>query len=52
MILSFSWLTGCKPSPEEVVGLPKEWFEINSYIKIGENGAVTLFNPNPEFGQS
>ncbi len=32
--------------------MPKEWFEINSYIKIGDNGLVTLFSPNPEFGQN
>ncbi|MDO8966686.1 xanthine dehydrogenase family protein molybdopterin-binding subunit [Algoriphagus sp.] len=52
MMLSFSWLAGCKPTAEEALGLPKEWFELNSYIKIGENGAVTLFSPNPEFGSN
>lgn len=52
MVLSFSWLAGCKPTPEQVLELPKEWFELNSYIKIGENGAVTLFSPNPEFGSN
>ncbi|AGA80365.1 xanthine dehydrogenase family protein molybdopterin-binding subunit [Echinicola vietnamensis] len=52
MMLSFSWLAGCKPTNEEILTMPDEWFEINSYIKIGENGAVTLFNPNPEFGQN
>ncbi len=52
MMLSFSWLAGCKPTPEEELGLPKEWFELNNYIKIGENGAVTLYSPNPEFGSN
>ncbi|MBN3519372.1 xanthine dehydrogenase family protein molybdopterin-binding subunit [Algoriphagus lutimaris] len=52
MMLSFSWLAGCKPTPEEVMTMPEEWFEINSYIKIGDNGVVTLFNPNPEFGSN
>ncbi|MDT8414028.1 MAG: molybdopterin cofactor-binding domain-containing protein [Flavobacteriaceae bacterium] len=52
LVLSFGWLAGCKPKPEDVMELPKEWFELNSYIKIGENGLVTLFSPNPEFGQS
>lgn len=52
MMLSFSWLAGCHPSQEEVLQLPKEWFELNSYIKIGENGVVTLMSPNPEFGQN
>lgn len=53
MMLSFSWLAGCKPSPKEVaLGLPDEWFELNSYIKIGENGAISLMSPNPEFGSN
>ncbi|HSF55931.1 MAG TPA: molybdopterin cofactor-binding domain-containing protein [Algoriphagus sp.] len=53
MVLSFSWLAGCKPTAkEELLAMPKEWFELNSYIKIGENGAVTLFSPNPEFGSN
>lgn len=52
MVLSFSWLAGCKPTAKETLAMPKEWFELNSYIKIGENGAVTLFSPNPEFGSN
>jgi len=52
MMLSFSWLAGCKPTTEEALALPKEWFELNSYIKIGENGVVTLMAPNPEFGSN
>ena len=44
MILSFSWLTGCKPTPEqEALGLPDEWFELNSYIKIGDNDVSRFF---------
>ena len=31
--------------------MPKEWFEINAYLKIGDNGLVTIMSPNPEFGQ-
>ncbi|PSR52637.1 isoquinoline 1-oxidoreductase [Adhaeribacter arboris] len=52
MLLSFSWLAGCKSTTEEVSNLPKEWFELNSYIKIGDNGLVTLMAPNPEFGSN
>jgi isoquinoline 1-oxidoreductase beta subunit len=52
MMLSFSWLAGCKPAPEEALTLPKEWFDLNSYIKIGENGVATLMAPNPEFGSN
>lgn len=51
MILSFSWLAGCTPANEDTaLALPKEWFEMNSFIKIGNNGVVTLMSPNPEFG--
>lgn len=52
MMLSFSWLAGCKPSPEQALTLPEEWFELNSYIKIAANGLVTLMAPNPEFGSN
>ncbi len=53
MMLTFNWLAGCKPTTtKEVLTLPKEWFEMNSYIKIGENGVVSLMSPNPEFGSN
>lgn len=52
MMLSFSWLAGCKPTPEEALTLPDEWFKLNNYIKIGNNGVVTLMAPNPEFGSN
>ena len=51
MMLGFSWLASCKPT-EEILTLPDEWFEINSYLKIGDNGVVTIYAPNPEFGQN
>jgi isoquinoline 1-oxidoreductase subunit beta len=52
MILSFNWLAGCKPNSEEVLGLPKAWFRLNGFIKIGENGLITIMSPNPEGGQN
>lgn len=53
MLLGFSWLAGCQPvTEEEMLTMPKEWFDINSYIKIGDNGVVTLMSPNPEFGSN
>ncbi|MCB9048735.1 MAG: xanthine dehydrogenase family protein molybdopterin-binding subunit [Lewinellaceae bacterium] len=52
MMLGFSWLAGCQPASEEALEMPKEWFEINSFLKIGENGVVTILSPNPEFGQN
>jgi isoquinoline 1-oxidoreductase beta subunit len=52
MMLSFSWMTGCAPAPDEALELPKEWFELNSYIKIGDNGRISLMSANPEFGSN
>ncbi len=52
MMLSFSWLAGCKPAADDGIEMPEAWFELNSYIKIGENGVVTLMAPNPEFGSN
>jgi isoquinoline 1-oxidoreductase subunit beta len=52
MILSFNWLAGCKPNSEEALEMPKEWFRLNGYINIGENGLVTIMSPNPEGGQN
>lgn len=53
MILSFSWLAGCKqPTNEELLEMPKEWFELNNFIKVGSNGIVNLMSPNPEFGSN
>ncbi len=53
LMLGFSWLASCQSKTEaEVLSMPKEWFDINSYLKIGDNGVVTIFSPNPEFGQN
>ncbi len=52
LMLSFNWLAGCKPKDDELLTMPEEWFEFNSYIKIGNNGVVTLMSPNPEFGSN
>ena len=52
MMLSFSWLAGCKLAEDEVKTIPKEWFEINGFLKIGDNGKVTIMSPNPEGGQN
>jgi isoquinoline 1-oxidoreductase beta subunit len=50
MLLGFSWLASCKP--EQVASLPKEWFDINGFLKIADNGLVTIMSPNPEIGQN
>jgi len=56
LVLGFNWMVGCKPADAEVAerakkAIPNEWFEINSFLKIGENGLVTIMSPNPEIGQ-
>lgn len=55
LVLGFSWLNSCTPEKAAkiaVLEMPKEWFEINAYLKIGDNGVATIFSPNPEFGQN
>jgi len=52
LLLGFNWLTACKPGMEPSLGVPKEWFDINAYLKIGDNGLVTIISPNPEIGQN
>tara|TARA_R110002051_G_scaffold69304_1_gene124606 strand:- start:29720 stop:31969 length:2250 start_codon:yes stop_codon:yes gene_type:complete len=52
LMLGFSWLASCKPTPEQIKNMPKEWFEINGYLKIADNGIVTIMSPNPEIGQN
>ena len=51
MMLGFSWLASCTSPKEQIKAPPSEWFDINAYIKIGDNGVVTLYSPNPEIGQ-
>ena len=50
MLLGFSWMASCKP--DQVASIPKEWFDINAFLKIADNGMVTIMSPNPEIGQN
>ena len=52
LMLGFSWLTSCQTEPEKALTMPDEWFELNGFLKIGENGVVTIQSPNPEIGQN
>ena len=52
LVIGFSWLASCKMTPEQVNSLPKEWFELNGFLKVGDNGLVTIMSPNPEIGQN
>lgn len=56
LIIGFNWLA-CQGPAEEggkelAMQMPKEWFELNGYLKIGDNGIVTIYSPNPEIGQN
>ena len=54
LLVGFNWLLSCKTlsSKEPKISIPKDWFKINGYIRIGENGMVTILSPNPEIGQN
>lgn len=52
MLLTFNLFTGCKPAVTESLGQPKNWYQLNGYLKIGDNGLITLMSPNPEIGQN
>ena len=56
LVIGFNWLA-CKRAAEVsggemVLEMPDEWFEMNGYLKIGNNGVVTIYSPNPEIGQN
>lgn len=53
LVLGFSALSSCKTETGEAsLVMPDEWFEFNPYLKIGDNGVVTIYAPNAEFGQN
>ena len=54
LVLTFSWLASCETEAarEAALAMPDEWFEINGFLKIGNNGRVTIMSPNPEIGQN
>ncbi|MFT4736031.1 MAG: isoquinoline 1-oxidoreductase beta subunit [Cyclobacteriaceae bacterium] len=52
LMIGFNW--ACSPRTQDSVlkPLPSEWFNINAYLSIGDNGVVTIMSPNPEIGQN
>lgn len=52
LMISFSWLASSFTEAGKGLTPPDEWFKINGFLKIGENGLVTIMSPNPEIGQN
>lgn len=50
LILGFNWMS-CN-SPSDILVMPDQWFDLNAFLKIGDNGVVTIMSPNPEIGQN
>ena len=52
MLIGFNFLTACKDEVKPPVDIANLNFnDFNAYIKIADNGYVTIFSPNPEIGQ-
>jgi len=52
LIFGFNFFTACKPEVKPPVDISKLNFnDFNGFIKIADNGMVTIFAPNPEIGQ-
>ena len=52
LVLGVNWFASCKADANTIKALPKNWYNFNGYLKIGDNGIVTIMSPNPEIGQN
>ena len=50
-MISFSWLNSFSKN-KEIFEISNELAELNGFLKIAENGVVTIMSPNPEGGQN
>lgn len=52
LLIGFNLFNSCKPNAKAPVDIADlDYKDFNAYIKIAENGAVSIFSPNPEIGQ-
>lgn len=53
MMLGFNWFANLTPVGKSGAAVnTKDWVDLNGFIKITGQGEVTIFSPNPEFGQN
>ncbi len=52
LLIGFNFFQACKPEVKPPVDIANlDFHDFNGFIKIANNGMVTIFAPNPEIGQ-